>query len=89
MTVTLSQDTYDGILDDLKKLRERNKDLEHENKSLRLQATTYFDKWAESMGKTNAFDEIVNAVDESANSYELVARIKLEVLKYQKLEREE
>lgn len=30
---------------------------------------------------------IVNAVDESANSYELVARIKLEVLKYQKLER--
>nr|DAT54103.1 MAG TPA: Protein of unknown function (DUF1024) [Caudoviricetes sp.] len=39
--------------------------------------------------KAQAFDEIVNAVDESANSYELVARIKLEVLKYQKLEREE
>lgn len=37
--------------------------------------------------KAEAFDEIVNAVDESANSYELVARIKLEVLKYQKLER--
>ena len=37
--------------------------------------------------KARAFDEIVNAVDESANSYELVARIKLEVLKYQKLER--
>ena len=37
--------------------------------------------------KAKAFDEIVNAVDESANSYELVARIKLEVLKYQKLER--
>ncbi|MBE7356706.1 hypothetical protein INS17_09170 [Staphylococcus haemolyticus] len=37
--------------------------------------------------KSEAFDEIVNAVDESANSYELVARIKLEVLKYQKLER--
>lgn len=37
--------------------------------------------------KAQAFDEIVNAVDESANSYELVARIKLEVLKYQKLER--
>ena len=36
--------------------------------------------------KAQAFDEIVNAVDESANSYELVARIKLEVLKYQKLE---
>lgn len=89
MTVTLSQDTYDAILDDLKKLRERNKDLEHENKALRLQATIYFDKWAESMGKANAFDEIVNAVDETANSYELVARIKLEVLKYQKLESEE
>ena len=39
--------------------------------------------------KAQAFDEIVNAVDESANSYELIARIKLEVLKYQKLEREE
>ena len=39
--------------------------------------------------KAQAFDEIVNAVDESANSYELVARIKLEVWKYQKLEREE
>lgn len=68
MTVTLSQDTYDAILDDLKKLRERNAALEK---------------------KTQAFDEIVNAVDESANSYELVARIKLEVWKYQKLEREE
>ena len=68
MTVTLSQDTYDAMLDDLKKLRERNAELEK---------------------KANAFDEIVNAVDESANSYELVARIKLEVLKYQKLEREE
>lgn len=89
MTVTLSQDTYDAILNDLKKLRERNKDLEHENKALRLQATTYFDKWAESMRKTNAFDDIVNALEESANSYELVARIKLEVLKYQKLESEE
>lgn len=39
--------------------------------------------------KAQAFDEIVNAVDESANSYELIARIKLEVLKYQKLERDE
>ncbi|MBM6506806.1 hypothetical protein [Staphylococcus pasteuri] len=62
MTVTLSQKTYDAMLDDLKKLRERNKDLEHENKALRLQATTYFDKWAESMGKANAFDEIALTV---------------------------
>lgn len=37
--------------------------------------------------KAEAFDEIVNAIEESANSYELVARIKLEVLKYRKLER--
>lgn len=28
MTVTLSQDTYDAMLDDLKKLRERNAELE-------------------------------------------------------------
>lgn len=27
MTVTLSQDTYDAMLDDLKKLRERNAEL--------------------------------------------------------------
>lgn len=79
----------DELIKDIAQLRERNVALEHENKALRLQANSYFDKWAESMGKTNAFDEIVNAVDESANSYELVARIKLEVLKYQKLEREE
>lgn len=44
---------------------------------------------AELEKKAQAFDEIVNAVDESANSYELIARIKLEVLKYKKLEREE
>lgn len=68
MTVTLSKNTYDAMLDDIKKLRERNVELEK---------------------KAQLFDEIVNAVDESANSYELVARIKLEVLKYQKLEREE
>ncbi|PTK52075.1 hypothetical protein BUZ44_02355 [Staphylococcus haemolyticus] len=42
---------------------------------------------AEVKRKAEAFDEIVNAIDESANSYELVARIKLEVLNYQKLER--
>lgn len=41
----------------------------------------------EVLEKAKAFDEIVNAIEESANSYELVARIKLEVLKYQKLER--
>lgn len=41
----------------------------------------------EVLEKAKMFDEIVNAIEESANSYELVARIKLEVLKYQKLER--
>lgn len=41
----------------------------------------------EVLEKAKAFDEIVNAIEKSANSYELVARIKLEVLKYQKLER--
>nr|WP_241962792.1 hypothetical protein [Staphylococcus haemolyticus] len=41
---------------------------------------------AEIKRKAEAFDEIVNALEESANSYELVARIKLEVLNYQKLE---
>ncbi|MCH4435698.1 hypothetical protein [Staphylococcus haemolyticus] len=66
MTVTLSQDTYNALLDDLEKLRERNAELEK---------------------KAKVFGEIVNAIEESANSYELVARIKLEVLKYQKLER--
>ena len=68
MTVALSQESYYAMLEDIKRLRERNVELEK---------------------KAQAFDEIVNAVDESANSYELIARIKLEVLKYQKLEREE
>lgn len=33
MTVTLSQDTYDAMLDDLKKLRERNAALEKKAKA--------------------------------------------------------
>ena len=48
----------------------------------------YVDGIESAYEKARAFDEIVNAVDESANSYELVARIKLEVLRYQKLEGE-
>jgi DNA repair exonuclease SbcCD ATPase subunit len=42
----------DTCLEDIEKLRERNKELErenrdlkHENKALRLQADTYFDEW--------------------------------------------
>lgn len=58
-----------------------------ERDSLRKQRDELINDMAETKRKAEAFDEIVNAVDESANSYELVARIKLEVLKYQKLER--
>lgn len=71
--VKLSQESYDELLSDIT--------------ALRLQADTYFEQWKDAKRKAEAWDEIVNAVDESANSYELVARIKLEVLKYQKLER--
>ncbi|WP_248289281.1 hypothetical protein [Staphylococcus capitis] len=59
----------------------------NERDSLRKQRDELINDMAETKRKAEAFDEIVNAVDESANSYELVARIKLEVLKYQKLER--
>ena len=58
-----------------------------ERDSFRKQRDELINDMAEVKRKAEAFDEIVNAVDESANSYELVARIKLEVLKYQKLER--
>lgn len=59
----------------------------NERDSYRKQRDELINDMAEVKKKAEAFDEIVNAVDESANSYELVARIKLEVLKYQKLER--
>ena len=59
----------------------------NERDSYRKQRDELINDMAEEKRKAKAFDEIVNAVDESANSYELVARIKLEVLKYQKLER--
>lgn len=59
----------------------------NERDSFRKQRDELINDMAEVKKKAEAFDEIVNAVDESANSYELVARIKLEVLKYQKLER--
>ena len=75
MPVTLSQESYDATLEDIKKLRERNKDLEHENKALRLQATTYFDKWAESMGKANAFDEIREERNWASDAEEYVINV--------------
>ena len=58
-----------------------------ERDSFRKQRDELINDMAEVKRKAEAFDEIVNAIEESANSYELVARIKLEVLKYQKLER--
>ena len=67
----------------------RLKKAKRERDSFRKQRDELINDMAEVKRKAEAFDEIVNAVDESANSYELVARIKLEVLKYQKLEREE
>lgn len=65
----------------------RLKKVRKERDSFRKQRDELINDMAEVKKKAEAFDEIVNAVDESANSYELVARIKLEVLKYQKLER--
>ncbi|MDH9617258.1 hypothetical protein PZN53_12115 [Staphylococcus pettenkoferi] len=67
----------------------RLKKVKKQRESFRKQRDELINDMAEVKRKAEAFDEIVNAVDESANSYELVARIKLEVLKYQKLEREE
>lgn len=63
----------------------RLKKVRKERDSFRKQRDELINDMAEVKKKAEAFDEIVNAVDESANSYELVARIKLEVLKYQKL----
>ncbi|MGA4513333.1 hypothetical protein ACPAY5_00455 [Staphylococcus caledonicus] len=65
----------------------RLKKAKSERDSLRKQRDELINDMQNVKRKAEAFDEIVNAVDESANSYELVARIKLEVLKYQKLER--
>lgn len=89
MTVTLSQDTYDAMLDALKKLRKVREDYIKMNAYAISRNLELVDEIKKYKKKAKAFENIVDAVDESANSYELVARIKLEVLKYQKLEREE
>ncbi|OLF32071.1 hypothetical protein BSZ10_03710 [Staphylococcus aureus] len=65
----------------------RLKKAKRERDAYKKQRDELINDIADIKRKAEAFDEIVNAVDESANSYELVARIKLEDLKYQKLER--
>lgn len=80
----------DSITDEksaIKHFRAASRVYKEERDSFRKQRDELINDMAEVKRKAEAFDEIVNAVDESANSYELVARIKLEVLNYQKLER--
>ena len=89
MTVILSQDTYDAMLDALKKLRKVREDYIKMNANAISRNLELVDEIKKYKKKAKAFENIVDAVDESANSYDLVARIKLEVWKYQKLEREE
>ena len=80
----------DSITDEksaIKHFRAASRVYKEERDSFRKQRDELINDMAEVKRKAKAFDEIVNAIEESANSYELVARIKLEVLKYQKLER--
>ncbi|MBF2179199.1 hypothetical protein H3984_11645 [Staphylococcus warneri] len=81
----------DELIKDIAKLRERNVALEYENKALRLQATSYFDKWAESMGKANAFEKVERCMAwfEENDRYEFEGQI-LEIQKIiNELERDE
>lgn len=87
--VTMTLEEYQDLEDKLSTLAMENHNLKKERDNFREQRDELINDIADIKRKAEAFDEIVNAVDESANSYELVARIKLEVLKYQKLEREE
>lgn len=69
MTVTLSQESYDAMLDDIKKLRERNKDLEEwfniddcidfaKNEHNRQENETLNIALRKLIKKAQAFDEI-------------------------------
>ena len=74
MTVTLSQKSYDALLDDLEKLRKRNIDLEEKlNKEVKLsyeiegnlydvskERDKIINDMAEVKRKAEAFDEILN-----------------------------
>lgn len=80
----------DSITDEksaIKHFRATSRVYKQERDSLLKQRDELINDMSEVKRKAEAFDEIVNAIEESANSYELVARIKLEVLKYRKLER--
>lgn len=85
--VNLSMEEWHNVVKSLNKLLHLLCDTLKERDSFRKQRDELINDMQNVKRKAQAFDEIVNAVDESANSYELVARIKLEVLKYQKLER--
>lgn len=85
--VKMTLEEYQDLEDKLSTLARENHNLKQERNAYKKQRDELINDMAEVKKKAEAFDEIVNAVDESANSYELVARIKLEVLKYQKLER--
>ena len=85
--VKLSLEEYHNLLKGLNTLIKKLYEMAKEGNDYKRQRDELINDMAEVKRKAEAFDEIVNAIEESANSYELVARIKLEVLKYQKLER--
>ncbi|MCJ1667839.1 hypothetical protein MT339_05275 [Staphylococcus sp. NRL 19/737] len=87
--VTMTLEEYHNLFKGLNTLIEKLYEMAKKGNDYKRQRDELINDIADIKRKAEAFDEIVNAVDESANSYELVARIKLEVLKYQKLEREE
>lgn len=92
MTVTLSQESYDAMLDDIKKLRERNKDLEDwfniddcidfaKNEHNRQEDETLNIALRKLIKKAQAFDEIVeiyNDVDNFSDS-ELMDAIEVKI----------
>lgn len=67
----------DELIKDIANLRERNAELEHDNKSLRLQANIYFDIWADSMEKAFAFEKVKRCIAwfEENDRYEFEGQI--------------
>ena len=85
--VKLSIEEYHNLFKGLNTIIEKLYEMAKEGNDYKRQRDELINDIEEVKRKAEAFDEIVNAIEESANSYELVARIKLEVLKYRKLER--